>query len=431
MHRLSLFITVLAFCAIQTMFAQPARQLIDVRVVPSTSTWEAKTGENVSFTISVIRDEVEFKGVDISYEFGPEKMTPTKKESKKYDGSFKVNAGTLKQPGFLTCKAIVTYNGKSYTGQANVAFDPHRIEAVAKMPADFEAFWEGEKAKMKDLPLDAIVTPMPKLETVKSNVYHVSFQNHKKGSRIYGILSVPKAPGKYPAILNVPGAGVRPYQGAVYHSDAGYIALEIGIHGIPVNMEQEVYSSLFAAGLDKYWLQNLDDRNEYYYKRVYLATVRAVDYIFSLPEFDGKSLAVSGGSQGGALSIIAAALDSRIKCYTAFYPALCDLTGYLHGRAAGWPAMFRYEKSSDQGVAKKAEVSAYYDVVNFARIVKTPGFYSWGYNDTVCPPTSMYAAYNAVTGAKQLTVYPETEHWNYPEQWDEKQAFIKNVFTEK
>jgi cephalosporin-C deacetylase-like acetyl esterase len=74
--------------------------------------------------------------------------------------------------------------------------------------------------------------------------------------------------------------------------------------------------------------------------------VRAVDYIFSLPEFDGSTIAVTGGSQGGALSIVTAGLDSRIKYLAAFYPAMCDFTGYLYGRAGGWPHMFNEANKS-------------------------------------------------------------------------------------
>jgi cephalosporin-C deacetylase-like acetyl esterase len=80
---------------------------------------------------------------------------------------------------------------------------------------------------------------------------------------------------------------------------------------------------------------NLDDRNRFYYKRVYLGCVRANDFIFSLPQFDGVNLAVTGGSQGGALSIITAGLDPRVKHLAAYYPALSDVTGYLKGRAGG------------------------------------------------------------------------------------------------
>jgi cephalosporin-C deacetylase-like acetyl esterase len=151
--------------------------------------------------------------------------------------------------------------------------------------------------------------------------------------------------------------------------------------------------------------------------------VRAVDFIFSLPEFDGDNIVVMGGSQGGALSIVTAALDSRIKGLVAFYPALCDVTGYLHGRAGGWPHFFNNENLQFNNIPRKIETSKYYDVVNFARHLKIPGFYSWGYNDTTCPPTSTYAAYNVITAPKTLFLAEETGHWTYPEQWEHATDF--------
>src|SRR5690554_7541409 len=105
-------------------------------------------------------------------------------------------------------------------------------------------------------------------------------------------------------------------------------------------MEPSVYVDLGAGPLYGYMKSNLDDKDNYYYKRVYLGCVRAVDFIESLDKFDGNTIGVTGGSQGGALSIITAGLDSRIDYLAAFYPALSDLTGYLHGRAGGWPHMF-------------------------------------------------------------------------------------------
>ncbi len=409
---------------------QPVQQLIEVRVVPAK--WEVRTGERVHFQIAVMRDRHELPGVEVEYRLGPEKMPPVTTQKVAYGGGvLNIDAGSLGEPGFLTCEATVSVGGKSYTGVANVGVDPARIKAVAVMPDDFGKFWEGEKAKLRSLPLDARMTLLPERCTSRADVYHVSFRNNSNASRIYGILSVPRGEGKYPAILNVPGAGVKPYQGDTYLADDGFISLTIGIHGVPVTQDKEVYDALAAAALDRYWLQFLDDRDRYYYKRVYLGLVRAIDFIFTLPQFDGRSLAVSGGSQGGALAVVAAGLDARVSCYTSFYPALCELTGYLHGRAGGWPAMFRGEDPKGQGVAAKAAVSAYYDVVNFARTVTVPGYFSWGYNDQVCPPTSMYAAYNAVIAPKELKVFPETAHWNYPEQWEAKQAFIKRMLLEK
>ena len=98
-----------------------------------------------------------------------------------------------------------------------------------------------------------------------------------------------------------------------------------------------------------------------------------------------------------------------------YNPALSDLTGYLHGRAGGWPHMFN---DSTHNTPAKIETSKYYDVVNFARHLTVPGFYSWGFNDVVCPPTSMYAAYNVITAPRTLFLAEETGHWTYPEQWE-------------
>jgi len=261
---------------------------------------------------------------------------------------------------------------------------------------------------------------LPDLCTSRTNVYHINLRNINN-SRFYGILSVPKAPGKYPALLNVPGAGIRPY-GPDRRSEEGFITLSVGIHGIPVNLDQVVYDDLRSGALSQYWTTKLDDRDNYYYKRVYLGCVRAVDYIFSMEAFDGENIAVNGGSQGGALSIITAGLDPRIKYLAAFYPALCDLTGYLHGRTGGWPHMFRdYDENTQPNWLK---VAPYFDVVNFARRARAPGWYSWGFNDVTCPPTSMYAAYNVVEASKELNLFLETGHWTFPEQWEQANAWL-------
>ena len=167
-------------------------------------------------------------------------------------------------------------------------------------------------------------------------------------------------------------------------------------------MEESFYNLLRYNALEGYWFFNLDDRDRYYYKRIFIGCKRAVDFIFSLPEFDGTNLAVNGQSQGGGLSIITAALDSRVKYLEASWPALCDHTGYLHNRAGGWPHMFNEANKSFNLTKEKIETSKYYDAVNFARMIKIPGFYTWGFNDVTCPPTSMYSAYNVINAPKEL-----------------------------
>jgi cephalosporin-C deacetylase-like acetyl esterase len=105
-----------------------------------------------------------------------------------------------------------------------------------------------------------------------------------------------------------------------------------------------------------------------------------------------------------------------VKYLAAYYPALSDVTGYLHGRAGGWPHLFDKSNLAFNNSKEKIETVGYYDVVNFAREVKIPGMYTWGFNDETCPPTSMYASYNVITAPKSLFLALETGHWTYPEQ---------------
>lgn len=319
----------------------------------------------------------------------------------------------------MRCHASVKVDGITYTSYATAGFSPHQIEPTTTLPSDFEQFWKEAKTELAKVPMNPVVTLIPERCTSKVNVYQVSINNVK--GKIHGILSKPKAEGKYPAILHVPGAGIRPYNGDTWRAERGIITFEIGIHGIPVNLDQTVYDNLGAGALGGYWQTNLDDKDNYYFKRVYLGCVRALDFIESIDSFNGEDIAVTGGSQGGALSIITAALDDRIDYLAAFYPALSDLTGYLHNRAGGWPHLFL---DTFTNKPEKVETSKYYDVVNFARFVQVPGWYSWGYNDNVCPPTSMYAAYNVINANKELHIFQETQHWTFPEQRGQRDNWL-------
>lgn len=396
--------------------AQPARQFVHIIVAPDRTDWTYAAGQPVRFTITVLQNGVPVKGATVNYELGPEKMEPTKKGTLTLaNGTTTLDAGTLKSPGFLRCTASVQMDRKEYKQWSTAAFDPQNIEPTIENPADFDGFWSTAKADLAKVPLDARMTLLPDRCTETVNVYHVNLQNINN-SRFYGILTMPKKEGKYPAMLRVPGAGVRAYNGDVATAEKGVIMLEVGIHGVPVTMEPYVYTNMASGPLTRYWNSNLDDRDQYYYKRVYLGCIRANDFLSSLPQYDGSTLGVTGGSQGGALAIITAALDPRVKFLGAYYPALCDLTGYLKGRAGGWPHLFGPSNLAFNNKPDKIKTAGYYDVVNFARRVQVPGFYSWGFNDDVCPPTSMYAAYNVIRAPKNLFLAQETAHWTYPEQ---------------
>jgi cephalosporin-C deacetylase len=413
-HSLFLCLFIIASA---TLRAQPVEQSTKVIVAPDHDNWTYKPGEKAKFSILILQNGNPLKNAKIRYEFGPEKMEPVKKDSTVLaNGTFSIDGGTMKSGGFIRCQVIAKVDGKDYRGIGTAGFDPLSIQPTVENPGDFAQFWERAKAEAAKIPMDAKMTLLPDRCTEKVNVYHVNLQNFRVGSRFYGILCVPKKEGKYPALLQVPGAGVRPYAGDIANAERGIITFQVGIHGIPVTMDPGVYADLNGSTLNGYPNYNMDNRDRYYYKRVYLGCVRANDFLVSLPQFDGTNLGVAGGSQGGALSIITAALDSRVKYLAAFYPALSDVTGYLKGRAGGWPHMFDKNNLPYNNTKEKQETVKYYDVVNFARMLKVPGFYSWGFNDETCPPTSMYASYNVIAAPKELYLSLETGHWTYPDQ---------------
>lgn len=394
---------------------------IVVQVSPNRADWNYKVGESASFSVSVMKSGVPMTGVAVEYEAGPVLYTGGKKKTILKDGTMKWQ-GKLDAPGFYTLRVTTEVNGKTYEGRSTVGFSPEKLVPTAKCPADFDDFWTTALKEARYQQLDPKKRLLPERSNEQTAVYEVSYVNERWGSRMYGVLSVPTKPGKYPALLRVPGAGVRPYQGDTYTAPGKAIVLEIGIHGVPVTMEQHVYDDLFNGALNGYWETNIDNPHRNYYKRVITGAVKAVDFIASLPEWNGKDLGVTGSSQGGFLSLAVAALDKRVSFIGVVHNAMCDYESELHGVAGGWPHYFYKKEKVD---AKKIEGARYYDGVNFARRINVPGWFSFGYNDEVVPPTSSYGLYNIYPGPKTLSVYPMTAHYWYQEQWDEWLEWIR------
>ena len=92
--------------------------------------------------------------------------------------------------------------------------------------------------------------------------------------------------------------------------------------------------------------------------------------------------------------------------------------------------MFALQGEGSHRTAEKITTSKYYDVVNFARRLRVPGLYSWGFNDLTCPPTSMYSAYNVITAPKSLLLALETGHNTVPEQTERVDRWLENFVKE-
>lgn len=421
MKRLAfLLLTVLTMLPIE---AQIRGNSIVVTVEPDHKDWNYRVGEIAKFTVEVRRSGTLVNDVTIDYATGPEMYPDTKKTVILKDGTLKLT-GKMSSPGFYRVDVTAHVDGKDYRGACAAAFSPEKLQPSTVMPSDFKEFWEQSIAEARKTDLDPTKRLLPERCTKDVNVYEVSFHNEQWGSRTYGILCVPVREGKYPALLRVPGAGVRPYEGDVYTASQGVITLEIGIHGVPVTMQQGVYDNLNNGALRGYWEFNMDSREKHYYHHVIMGCIRAMDYIEQYTPWDGKSAGVTGSSQGGFLTLATAGLDKRITCYAPVHAALCDHTNSLRGIACGWPHFFYWNKG--KGQEKQIEVSRYYDGVNFARLINDQqrGWFSFGYCDDVVPPTTAWSTYNTVTGPKEISPYQATWHFWHQEQWDEWENWL-------
>lgn len=385
--------------------------------VPNHADWIYKTGEKATVEVQFYKYGIPQDGVTVSYEIGGDMMpAETSGSVTLKQGKAVIPIGTMKEPGFRDCRMTATVDGKSYKHHVKVGFSPEKIKPYTQMPKDFKEFWDKNKAEAAKYPLTYTKELAKEYCTDKVDCYLVKLMLNSRGQSIYGYLFYPKnaTKGSCPVVLCPPGAGIKTIKEPLrhkYYAEEGCIRFEIEIHGLNPTMTAEEFKEISNAfnGRENGYLNNgLENRDNYYMKRVYLGCVRSIDLLTSLPEWDGKNVIVQGGSQGGALALITTGLDPRVTACVANHPALSDMAGYKAGRAGGYPHFFRTE---GMDTPEKLKTMAYYDVVNFARLIKVPTYITWGYNDDVCPPTTSYAVYNTLDCPKEALITPINEHW--------------------
>ena len=391
---------------------------VTVRLTPDRADWTYRCKSDVRLELQVIRHNVAIPNVTVGYTWGYEQRPALTKDSLRIDktGKTTLTLHGADVPGFMTFTANVRIDGEQYTNYINLAFDPLRIQPTTTLPEDFMSWWQAELKKAEQVPLLPVFKHEPGMSNGKADVYMVHFQNHKAGSYIYGMLTVPKTPGKHAAVVEYPGAGIHKFQsGNMAWADSDIVCLQIGIHGIPLDMEAEVYQNLTNGGMANYAYLGLEHRDNYYYRRVFLGAAKAVDFLKSLDYVDSTRIGVYGGSQGGLLSLVVAALKPEVRCVSAAYPAMCETAGSRYERAEGWPRLFVWRKGTDTPQIR--DVVRYFDAVNFARFVTQDIQFIQGYNDHVCMPTTTFSAYNVIPKGRKILLTPyDCSHWLYPEQ---------------
>ena len=402
--------------------------------VPDHADWLYRVGEKAKVEVSFYRYGMP-QDVEVTYGIGQD-MLPDSSTGKVMlkNGRATIDMGTMRKPGFLDLRLSATVDGRQYQHHVKVGFSPEQLKPYTKNPADFDDFWQKNIEEARKTPVSVSSKRVEAYSTDDFDCYLLKIRTDSRHS-IYGYLTMPKLINhnsslKAPVVLCPPGAGIKTIKEPMrntYYARNGFIRLEMEIHGLNPEMTEEQFKEISTAfsGENGYVENGLDCRDNYYMKHVYTACVRAIDYLTSLPEWDGRNVFVQGGSQGGALSVITAALDKRVTACVANHPALSDVAAYAEpGRTGGWPHLNR---ENQMLTPEKISTLQYYDVVNFARRVTCPVYLTWGYNDNVCPPTTSYIVWNLITAPKEKLVTPINEHWttydtNYGQmQWLKKQ----------
>ncbi|HEX6923901.1 MAG TPA: acetylxylan esterase [Longimicrobiaceae bacterium] len=283
------------------------------------------------------------------------------------------------------------------------AVAPERIEAAEPEPADFDAFWRAKLAELEAVPMGAEVTP--KESGVPGVEYATVRLNNIQGAHVYAQLARPSGDGPFPALVILQWAS-PPYplqkSWVTDRAQQGWLVLNVEPHDVPVDMPQSFYDNLPTV-VKRYEVLGDHSRDESHFLRMYLGDYRAVEFLTTLPQWDGETLVVMGTSMGGQQSFATAALHPRVTGMIAHVPAGADVTAALHGRAASYPQW----NVEDPAVL---ETARYFDIVNFAGRIQVPALVSMGFIDELTRPTGIWAAFNRLRGPKEVVPLVDAPH---------------------
>lgn len=404
---------VAAAVAVPSVWAQTAGPSTNYTLKIGTERLDAlyRRGEKVLFNVNLLLDQQPVDDAEVEWTMSKDGVAPTKSGKLKLSKGGGTITGELDEPGFLQCRASYRPTaGKPLTAVAGAGIDPRQIKPSLPVPADFDSFWSAQKQKLAKVPVNPRLSPAT---SPQAGVECFDLQADCVGAPVSGYFARPAgAKAKsLPIILTVHGAGVRSssLNGAANWARQGFLALDSNAHGIPNGKPDEFYTELANGDLKEYRHRGRESRETVYFLGMFLRLVRALDFLTAQPEWDGHTVIVHGSSQGGAQSIVAAGLDARVTFLAAGVPAMCDHTGVAAGRVNGWPKLVPNgpDGRPDSNVL---EAARYYDAMNFASRTKAAAILTVGFIDTTCPPTSVYAAYNALTGAKEIFNDPPSTH---------------------
>jgi cephalosporin-C deacetylase len=306
---------------------------------------------------------------------------------------------------------------------------------IREEPADFDSFWKSTLDEARTYPLNAKFERVD-YGLVAQETYDVTFSGFG-GQPIKGWLILPsQCNGKLPCVVEYIGyGGGRSFAiDWLLWASAGYAHFIMDTRGQGSTWSVGHTPDLYADGGNPHipgsMTQGILDPKHYFYRRVFTDAVRAIDATRSHPEVDTTRIAVTGGSQGGGITIAAAGLVPDVIAAMPDVPFLCH-----YRRATELVDTYPYKEIADYCHIHREKVDtvfntlSYFDGINLSARAKAKTLFSVGLMDQVCPPSTVYAAYNHWAGEKDIKVYPYNGHeggGSY--QTIEKVKFLKSIW---
>jgi cephalosporin-C deacetylase-like acetyl esterase len=283
------------------------------------------------------------------------------------------------------------------------AVAPNLIRPAAPRPADFDSFWTAKVRQLEAIPAEPVLT---RGESGRPGVEYFTIRlNNIDSAHVYGQLAKPAGSGPFPALLIYQYASAPyPLQKAWVTDRAaeGWLAFNVEPHDLPSDMPQAFYDALPHI-IKVYRNLGQHSRDESYFLGMFLGDYRAAEYVASRPDWDGRTLVVTGISMGGQQSLAVAGLDPRVTALVVDVPAGADVLGPLEGRAALYPYW-------DLSRADVRTTATYFDVANFAPRIAARSLVALGFIDETCPPAGVWAAFNLIRGLKEVVPMVDSPH---------------------
>ncbi len=294
-----------------------------------------------------------------------------------------------------------------------------KYQGINPRPHDFDEYWDKALEEMKSIDPQVELIPA-KFQAPFAECFDLYFTG-VGGARIHAKYLRPKNSDKpHPAVLMFHG-----YSGSSgsWYDKLGYVASGFSVAALDCRGQgglSEDVGGVKGNTLYGHIIRGLDDSPEkLLYRSIFLDTAQLARIVMDMPEVDENRVGALGGSQGGALTLACAALEPRIKRLAPVYPFLCDYKRVWEMDLAknAYQELTDYFRRFDPTHAREDEIFTtlgYIDVQYLANRIKGEVLMAVGLMDTICPPSTQFAAYNKITSKKEMVIYPDYGHEMLP-----------------